>query len=93
MSRSLLGLAILGVVALAALAATTFDWSALRREAAPRERVRVAIFYGGEKSAFLENPAVRALLDRSQDRDRPCQRIGRTDRHYLARRPRRPLRQ
>ncbi|SEB03950.1 substrate-binding domain-containing protein [Rubrimonas cliftonensis] len=76
MSRSLLGLGILAAVALAALAATTLDWSALRRDATPRERVRVAIFYGGEKSAFLENPAVRDLLDRRFRIDLDARRAG-----------------
>lgn len=62
MKRSFLGLGLLGIVALVALAATFFDFSALQRSVERRDPVRVSIFYGGEKSGLLRNPEVQKII-------------------------------
>lgn len=63
MKRAALGLGIIAVVALISVAATFLDLSALTRRVATHTPVDVAIFYGGEKSALLENPAVRRIVE------------------------------
>jgi hypothetical protein len=63
MNRSLIGLGILGAVALVAVGASLLDLSSLTRNVQVRERVDVAIFFGGEKSALLANPEVARILD------------------------------
>ena len=64
MNRSLIGVLILAVVAIGSVVATQIDWDGLRR-AAPERRdpVAVSIFYGGEKSRLLQNPAVREIIE------------------------------
>lgn len=62
MNRTVLGLVILGLIAAVAVAVTQFDLGGLLKQAQGRERVNVAIFYGGEKSALLANPAVAAII-------------------------------
>lgn len=59
--RRWLGLGILGLVALVTVIATQVDFAALRR-AMPADPVTVAIYYGGEKRAFLQNPTIQAIL-------------------------------
>lgn len=61
MKRTLIGLLILGIVAAVTVAVTTLAPDLLRRGPAP---VGIAMVYGGEKTAFLENPRLRKLLDR-----------------------------
>lgn len=61
--RVWIGLGILGLVALVTILATQLDLGALKRDiAVTRDPVNVAIYYGGEKRAFLQNPAVQKLL-------------------------------
>jgi hypothetical protein len=62
MNRTVLGLVILGVIAAIAVAATQFDFGAVLRQAKGRDPVDVSIFYGGEKTALLANPAVAAII-------------------------------
>ncbi len=62
MNRTVLGLAILGIVAAVAVAATQFDLGGLLKQARGPEPVNIAIFYGGEKSALLANPKVAAII-------------------------------
>lgn len=62
MNRSLIGLGILGVVAAVAVGVSVVDFSALTRDVTPRERVDVAIYFGGEKSALLKNPRVADII-------------------------------
>ena len=62
MNRTVLGLVILVVVAALAVAATQFDLSGLLQRAAPKSRVTISMFYGGEKSALLTNPKVVGIL-------------------------------
>ncbi|MEL6267999.1 MAG: hypothetical protein AAFR52_20585, partial [Pseudomonadota bacterium] len=61
--RRILGLAILAVVALGALAATQLDLASLQRAASGREPATVSIYFGGEKSALLANPAIRSIIE------------------------------
>jgi len=61
-NRTVLGLAILGIVAAVAIAATQFDLGGLLKQAQGREPVTVSIFYGGEKSALLANPKVADII-------------------------------
>lgn len=65
MNKSLLGLAILGLVALVAVGASLIDFGGLSRSVSGPEPVKLSIYYGGEKSALLKNPAVQDIL---QDR-------------------------
>ncbi|MEO0821800.1 MAG: hypothetical protein AAF074_15410 [Pseudomonadota bacterium] len=61
--RKLIGLAILGVVAVVALVATQIDLSILQRNLPERrDPVALRIFYGGEKRAFLANPRVAEIV-------------------------------
>ena len=63
MKRSLIGLLILAVVAIGSVAATQLDWDGLRRpDQERRDPVSVSIFYGGEKSRLLQNPAVQEII-------------------------------
>ena len=64
MKKSLLGLVILGVVAVGAVVASQVDWGALQRNL-PKDRdpVSLAIFYGGEKRAFLDNPRIGKIIE------------------------------
>ncbi|MCT4609473.1 MAG: hypothetical protein N4A70_09725 [Pelagimonas sp.] len=64
MNRSLIGLGILGVVAAVAVVATQLDLGGLTRQVETRERVDVSIYYGGEKSALLQNERVKDIIDR-----------------------------
>jgi hypothetical protein len=63
MKKSLLGLVILGIVAVGAIVASQLDWSAVQRTL-PKDRdpVSLAIFYGGEKRALLDNPKVASII-------------------------------
>ena len=64
MKKSILGLVILGVVAAVAVAATMIDWGGVTRNLpASRDPVNVAIFYGGEKKALLNNPEIRKIIE------------------------------
>ncbi len=64
MRKSLLGLMILGVVGVGAVVASQIDWGAVQRNL-PKDRdpVSLAIFYGGEKRALLDNPAVSKIIE------------------------------
>lgn len=63
--KKILGIVILLVVAAGVVIATQFDWGSLQRVApVKQEWVDVNIFYGGEKSRFLANPAVNDILKR-----------------------------
>lgn len=65
MNRTILGLIIVGVVALVAVAATQLDLGPLTRQLERRAPVTVTLYYGGEKSALLANPEIgRILSDR-----------------------------
>lgn len=63
MRRSLIGLAVLGVIAAVAMALVALDPGGMMRRVSPRSPVRVSIFYGGEKSALLADPAVRSIIE------------------------------
>lgn len=63
MKRSLIGLFILGGVAAVAVGASLVDLSSLTRNVTPRERVKVSIYYGGEKSSLLANPDVSRIIN------------------------------
>lgn len=63
MRRTAIGLGILLVVALVALVASRLDPASLLRRAEARAPVDLAIFYGGEKTAFLQNPDVRDIIE------------------------------
>lgn len=63
MRRTLIGLAILAVVAAVSIAATQFDFGGLMRQAERREPVSLSIYYGGEKSALLANPKVQEIVE------------------------------
>ncbi len=63
MNRSLIGIALLGVVIIVSVVASLLDWSALRRAGPDRlEPVAISIFYGGEKSRLLANPTIERIL-------------------------------
>lgn len=64
MKKSLIGVIILGVVAVGAVVATQIDFGAIQR-AAPvsRDPVSLSIFYGGEKKALLANPEVAEIIE------------------------------
>ena len=62
MKRGLIGVVLLVLVALATVIATQTDLGSLLRRAPGLEPVTVRIFYGGEKSALLADPAVQAVL-------------------------------
>lgn len=62
MNRSILGLVILGVVALGAAAFSVLDIGALTRSVQQRDPVTVSIYYGGEKSALLRNPQIAGII-------------------------------
>jgi len=63
MNRTLLGLLILLIVAGIAMAVSFLDLSSLTRQIDRRTPVDVAIYYGGEKSALLNNPAVQRIIE------------------------------
>jgi hypothetical protein len=62
MKRSLIGLVALAVVALIAVAVSTLDLGNLRRSVVPTEAQVVTLYYGGEKSALLDDPAITDIL-------------------------------
>lgn len=62
--RTLIGLALIGLVALVAVVVTQFDLSALR-QTARAEPISLTIYYGGEKSAFLRNPQIRDEISKT----------------------------
>ena len=64
MKRTLLGLLLLLVVVAVALGVSLFDLSSLTRDLDSRDPVEVAIFYGGEKTALLNNPEVREIIEK-----------------------------
>ncbi len=60
-----LGLGILGMVAVVTVVATQINWEGLRQEHIDTpDPVTVSLFYGGEKTAFLDNPAVIERFER-----------------------------
>jgi hypothetical protein len=61
-NRTLIGLLVLALVAAISVAVTFLDPGSLTRAVARKEPVTVAIYYGGEKSALLQNPEVQRLL-------------------------------
>ena len=63
MKRSLLGLLILGVVAAGGVAFSLLDVSSLTRNIERRTPVDVSIYYGGEKSALLQNPKIQDIIE------------------------------
>ena len=63
MNRTVLGLVVLLVVAGVAVGLSYFDLSTLTRQIERREPAAVSIYYGGEKSALLANPKVKAILE------------------------------
>lgn len=63
MNRSFLGLSILGVVALGAVAFSMLDTGSLTRNLESRQPVDVSIFYGGEKAALLQNPKIQNIIE------------------------------
>ncbi len=62
MNRTLLGLVLLVVVAVATIAVTQFNLLGMLQRAAPVQAVTVSIYYGGEKSSLLANPKVTSIL-------------------------------
>lgn len=63
MNRTVLGFLILAVIAGGAALYTTLDLSSLTRAVDRRDPVDISIFYGGEKSELLRNPAVTEILE------------------------------
>jgi hypothetical protein len=63
MNRTVLGLIVLLLIAGGAVAISTLDLSSLTRKIDQRDPIAVSIFYGGEKSALLANPAVKAIIE------------------------------
>ncbi|MEO1331389.1 MAG: hypothetical protein AAFW46_17195 [Pseudomonadota bacterium] len=64
MNRSILGLGLLALVVIGSLVAVAVDWEALQRAAPERKsQIRVAIFYGGEKSRLLANPKIADIIE------------------------------
>lgn len=61
MTRTLLGLVVLVVVAGAAVLLSQFDVSGLTRQV--KAPVNLSIYYGGEKAALLSNPSVQRILE------------------------------
>jgi len=67
--KKILGVVILGSVAAAVVAFNTFDWDNVQRLTPTKQKwVDVSIFYGGEKSRFLENPKIQKILERHKVR-------------------------
>lgn len=62
MNRTLLGLLIIGVVAAVSVGVTFLDIGSLTRQVQGRDPVTVSIYYGGEKEALLQDPAVAAII-------------------------------
>lgn len=62
MNRTVLGLVLLVLVAGATIAATQFDLLRFVQRPKGAQPVTVALYYGGEKSALLADPAVTAIL-------------------------------
>lgn len=62
MKRTLLGLAILALVAAATVLLPRLAPGLLRGSSGP-EPIRIAMVYGGEKTAFLDNPRLRKILE------------------------------
>lgn len=62
MNRTVLGLLIVGIVAAISVAVSMLDLGPLTRSVARRDPVTVAIYYGGEKSAFLADPEVQKIV-------------------------------
>lgn len=63
--KKVLGIVILLAVAAGVIIATQVDWSKLQRATPVKQDwAEVSIFYGGEKSRFLDNPATRKTLER-----------------------------
>ncbi len=63
MNRTILGLAVLGVVAAVSVGVTMVDLSSVTRSVERREPVTVSMFFGGEKSALLRNEKVRKIIE------------------------------
>lgn len=76
MNRTLLGLILLVVVAGAAALVSVVDLSGLTRSVERRDPVSVSIFYGGEKSALLQNPKVSDILERRYKIDLTATKAG-----------------
>lgn len=64
MRREFLGLFLLAVVAVVAVVFTQTGLLQMLQRSGAQTPVRVAIFYGGEKSALLANPEVQRILSR-----------------------------
>ncbi len=62
MNRTLLGLVLLVVVALATVAVTQFNLLGVLQRAAPAQPVTVSLFYGGEKASLLADAKVTGIL-------------------------------
>ncbi|MEM8729988.1 MAG: hypothetical protein AAGF79_08720, partial [Pseudomonadota bacterium] len=63
MNRTVLGLGILGVVAGIAVGVSQFDLGGLSRQIETRDPVNVSIYFGGEKSALLNNEQVKRIIE------------------------------
>ena len=63
MNRTVPGLLLLALIAAVAVGISLLDLPSLTRRIEPREPVTVSIYYGGEKSAFLQNPKVRDVIE------------------------------
>jgi len=63
--KKFLGLSILVLAVIAVVIFTNVDWQQFQRAKAPDyDWQEVHLFYGGEKSRFLKNPAIKKQLDR-----------------------------
>ncbi|MEM1266177.1 MAG: hypothetical protein AAGI50_09205, partial [Pseudomonadota bacterium] len=63
MTRTLLGLLALALVAAISIGVSVLDLSSLTRSVERRDPVEVSIFFGGEKSALLRNPRVTEIIE------------------------------
>ena len=67
--KKILGIIILLVVAAVLVVATQFDWRQLQRaQQSKLDWVDLNIYYGGEKTRFINNPDTQAILERHKIR-------------------------
>lgn len=75
--KKLLGIILLAAVVVSVLVAQMVDWDSLKRTVpVNRPAVTVQIMYGGEKTAFLENQAVRDIFRDRYELTLDARRVG-----------------
>ena len=72
-----IGVGALGLVALAVAGSQMVDWESLKRDVpVSRPAITVQLMYGGEKSAFLTNPAVQDIFAHKYHLTLEAKRVG-----------------